>query len=367
MRIAVLNLTYRSLSAGYMKYLQHIVPRLRVDPSVSDLLVYVPPGHERLPGLGANARSWRRGDPFVGYHAVAAAVRAWKPDVVFIPTARFVECGAPTVCMVHNMLPMRPPPLREGARSWGKARLDALLARRAVHKADRVIAVSEFVREHLVRAWRVPESNVRVVCHGVDAESSPQHAVTHDLPSDFVFAAGSLFPYRGYEDVIRALALTSSPSLHLVIAGDGSTRYRQSLQHLCRELGVTERVRWMGHVDADTMSRAYRLCRAFVMTSRVEACPNIALEAMAHGSLCISTRCAPMPEFFGDSAMYYNAGDAQGLSQHIESLRAPESAQQHALRAQAVERAARFTWSKTFEGLMHELRSVATQRNAVAL
>lgn len=363
MRVAMLNLTAGRLSGGYRKYLQHVVPPLRAERAISELVVVVPPGHEQYSGVGNDAWTWRDGEHLLGYRSLRQRVRAWKPDVVFIPTARYINCHAPTLCMVQNMLPMMPPTLRDGVAAWGKLRADAALARYAVTRATRVIAVSDYVRGWLIDEWHIPAKRIGVVYHGVDpVDTTPAFHGAHIevLPrGKFLFAAGSLFPYRGLEDAVQALPLLRDTSVQLVIAGEGSAGYRNQISELARHLHVAGRVVWIGQVDPAVMTAAYQRCAAFLMTSRVEACPNIALEAMAAGARCISTLSPPMPEFFTESALYYGAGDASTLAEHINTvLSAGEPATTQAQSA-ARARAAAFLWRDTKTGVVEQLEATA--------
>ncbi|MEO7360147.1 MAG: glycosyltransferase, partial [Gemmatimonadaceae bacterium] len=246
----MLNLTAGGLSGGYRKYLHRVVPMLRAEGTVSELLVVVPPGHEQQPGVGAGAWSWQPGEHWRGYPALRDRVRRWKPDVVFIPTARYINCEAPTLAMVQNMLPMLPQTLRDGLPAWAKLRVDARLARYASTTATHVIAVSNYVRDYLMQQWHVPAERISVVYHGVDrsAPVETRQSVATRSGDPFVFAAGSLFPYRGIEDAIRALPLEASSTLRLVIAGEGSASYRSRMETLAQQLGVTNRVIWLGQV-----------------------------------------------------------------------------------------------------------------------
>jgi glycosyltransferase involved in cell wall biosynthesis len=289
-------------------------------------------------------------------------VRAWRPDVVFVPTARWIDCGAPCIVMVRNMEPMMPISPGAGLAAWGRNRVAALVAQRAVERATRVIAVSGFVREHLVTQWQIAEDRVGVVTHGVNAvPASPEPpAVLRDMVGRrFLFAAGSLEYYRGLEDAVGALAElcgTAEAGVALVIAGDGSAAYRDRVAALAGRLGVGDRLRWAGYLGPADMAWAFDACAAFLMTSRVEACPNIALEAMAHGAVCVSTTCPPMPEFFADAAAYYAAGDAAALAVRVREVFAAPAAARGAATRLAAERAARFTWADTERRTVSELR-----------
>ncbi|MEP6779552.1 MAG: glycosyltransferase [Gemmatimonadaceae bacterium] len=359
----MLNLTGGGLSGGYRKYLQHIVPAFQSSSAVSELLVAVPPGQESGAGNSNVVFSWVAGEQWRGFNALRKRVVAWKPDVVLIPTARYLDCGVPVVAMVRNMEPMLSPNLRDGVTSWARNYLGAHLARRAVTKAQRVIAVSQFVREFLKDEWRVDDSKIGVVYHGVDEAAyvavtpTSLNALT---ATPFLFAAGSLLPYRGIEDAIRALSMVNNPKTILAVAGNGSERYRSALTSLAAELQLDSRIRWLGHLDETEMRWAYQRCVAFLMTSRVEACPNTALEAMANGALCISTDSPPMPEFFRDTAQYFKPNDAPTLAALIEDVLVSSPQVIVERRSAARARAVQFKWSNTVAETIAQLQRALT-------
>jgi glycosyltransferase involved in cell wall biosynthesis len=239
------------------------------------------------------------------------------------------------------------------------------MARRSCRRARRVIAVSDHVRTFLISKWRLDPASVPVVHHGIDAPQAIAGDAAPGLlrslpPFRFLFTAGSIRPARGLIDLIRALPQVSGPEhpLTLVIAGatdDGMERHRQDLVGQAERLGVGSRVVWTGGLDDVAMGWCYRNCAAFVMTSRAEACPNVALEAMSYGCACVSVARAPMPEFFGEAAVYYQPGNADGLARAIES--ALEPARRLSLAAAARARARQFEWDTTASKTAAELRA----------
>src|SRR5262245_46517428 len=101
MRIAVVNLTGGGFSGGYRKYLSRLMPLLAADPRVESLTVFVPKGAAVRIEQGIDVR------PLQGVRGEIGVV---KPDVVFVPTARYVDVGAiPVVNMVRNMAPRTVP------------------------------------------------------------------------------------------------------------------------------------------------------------------------------------------------------------------------------------------------------------------
>jgi glycosyltransferase involved in cell wall biosynthesis len=107
------------------------------------------------------------------------------------------------------------------------------------------------------------------------------------------------------------------------------------------------------------MAWCYAHCAVFLATTRAEACPNTALEALIHGCSVVSTSADPMPEFLGDAARYYPRGEARTLARVLrEALHEPAAARAHR-GAQAHRRASQFTWDNTVRGTMRELASAA--------
>lgn len=76
-------------------------------------------------------------------------------------------------------------------------------------------------------------------------------------------------------------------------------------------------------------------CEAFLMTSRVEACPNIALEAMAHGCLCIAADDLPLLKIVEDAAVFYPARNPQLLAQRVQNLFSWQEDKKHYMKQKA--------------------------------
>ena len=363
MHIVLANITNGGLSGGSLKYLQKLLPRIAADKRVDHLDVLVPPC--AVPALSPL-------EPVMSIHSFRPVgptrVGSWwkvriaelRPDVVFIPTARWVDCRCTSsVVMVRNMEPFVTPfvgnPLSERLKNLVRRRV----ARQACMQATRVIGVSDYVSDFLVNRLHVPCQKVRTIYHGVGAPLPRETAVrpaslNEEAPRDFFFTAGSIRPARGIEDAIAALATLQSRGrrAHLVVAGTSlrnTRKYHRRIMRLSRRLGVAEQIHWVGQLNAEEMAWCFYHSDAFVMTSRAEACPNIVLEAMQHGCRSISTDQMPMPEFFRESARYYQAGSGDSLAEQLAALRCAEQRERQRLRSLALARASDFDWQRTAE------------------
>jgi len=369
-RVALVNLTSGGLSGGYRKYLHALVPLLRSHAALTDLHLFLPPSLRLDLGV---AETWPARDGARRFSGLRARLAALSPDVVFIPTARWIDCGPiPVVVMVRNMEPIVTPlagnPLGEGIKNLARA----FEARRACQRSRRVIAVSNYVRDVLRTRWQIDERKIGVVYHGVDRPTGAGRvpaAIARIADRPFVFTGGSIRPARGLEDLVSALTELkrgghASPSV--VIAGEvspGGTGYRHRLERAATAAGITDRIVWAGSLDREEMAWCFTRCSAFVMTSRVEACPNLALEAMSYGCLCISVDRSPMPEFFDTAARYYAAGDGAALAAQLRAIGDPAALDGEDLKQQAERRSHQFQWATTAERTVEELRAACSPRS----
>lgn len=363
MRLAVVNLIRGGGSGGYRKYLETIPSLLRSSPTVSELEIFSPEGTDIPKGLRSH-RMWPAADWMTGYKDLKRALLNFKPDVIFIPTARIIKTPFPTVLMVRNMEPLVAPfagnSFRDGLKNIGRR----LVARDACRRADRVIAVSPFVRDFLVRHWHLPDSKIGVVPHGAGtplaSKSRTRPRVLGRLDKPMIFTAGSIRPARGLEDVLGALPRLAEMGLDVIlvvagkVSGDASG-YRNALDKLIESRSLSGSVVWAGELSASEMAWCFAECATFVMTSRVEACPNTALEALAYGAPCVATSLRPMPETFGVAALYYEPGDSLGLADRLSRLLTLSKSERSEVVTNARRRAAGFTWQATADATIRQL------------
>ena len=367
MKLAIVNLTSGGLSGGYRKYLQKIVPLLCANTCVSRVYVFVPPQTEELVGFESSPMLyWPITDSMRGFSWLKSKIQQLSPDIVFIPTARWLNFGqTPVVMMIRNMEPLAFPfggnPLQEGIKNL----LRAYVAKRSCQQASRVIAVSQYIKNFLCKHWKIESSKIGIVYHGAESPSESEvfPVTTYGLVKKderFIFTAGSVRPARGLEDLIDALGTLHKDALNfkLVIAGavdPGMGKFKDRLIDRAFNAGIVSQIIWTGSLSAEEMSWCYRHCDAFVMTSRVEACPNIALEAMAHGCICISTESPPMPEIFRDAAVHYLSKDGTALAGVIRSIFSWGNNRRNDASKRAKLRAAQFSWDITAEKTVAEL------------
>jgi len=132
--------------------------------------------------------------------------------------------------------------------------------------------------------------------------------------------------------------------------------YQNKLKKWIQAHNFSLKIFWASSLNEKEMGWCYRNCKIFVMTSRVEACPNIVLEAMSHGCISISSDDPPLPEIFCDAAIFYPPKRGELLAEVIQTVLEWDNYQRKEISKKAIKRAAKFSWDITVEKLLIEFK-----------
>lgn len=199
--------------------------------------------------------------------------------------------GIPVVAAVHNSYTR----VKFHRRVW-----NFLLGR----AADRILVGSAQVRDDVRHYDGVPASRLLLLPYGIRLDElgsslSRQEARQALQVSGFVMGAvGRLEEQKGHAYLLEALAQVRQdlPEATLVLVGDG--RLRQDLEGRVRELGLAERVRFLG--TRRDLPLIYRALDLFVQPSRWEGLPLALLMAMGAGLPVLATRVSGVREVIND-------------------------------------------------------------------
>jgi glycosyltransferase involved in cell wall biosynthesis len=256
-------------------------------------------------------------------------LREFRPDLVHSHSfhanmlARLLAMGlagvphAVVVSSVHNVY--------EGG--WMR-----MLAYRLTDRwSMRTVAVSQAAADRFVRLKAIPKHKCSVRVPGIDTEEfapdAERRAATREgmgraamgteagADSSFVWlCAGRIAPAKDYPNLLRAFAKVEqgrSDTL-LWIAGGGSEEAREELESLANDLGVGEKVHFLG-LQRD-MPALLDAADGFVLGSAWEGLPQVIIEAMAMEKPVVATDVGGVRELLGDRGTLVAAKDPEALA-----------------------------------------------------
>jgi glycosyltransferase involved in cell wall biosynthesis len=197
--------------------------------------------------------------------------------------------------------------------------------------------------------------------NGVDLElfrpeDKAQARAAFGMNNSFAIASvGHLIERKGHHLVIEALAQTPDAELYLVGGGEEETRLRA----LAEQLGVTQRVHFLGAMPQAKLRTLYSAVDCLVLASSREGWANVLLEAMACGTPVVATNVWGTPEVVAspDAGVLMDERSAGGIVRGIARLREALPTR-NATRAYAEQ----FGWQPTTDGQLALFRQILARK-----
>jgi glycosyltransferase involved in cell wall biosynthesis len=200
------------------------------------------------------------------------------------------------------------------------------LLSRAVGGADKVVTISQTVKQDLVREFSLPPENVVVIYPWIKEDFFLYPPNTGADPGlqvegDYIMYLGLRIAHKNVEGLIRAFRLLRDdyPKLRLVVAG---SRYRMpDMVDRCKEdLRLKDRLIEILDPTDDDVHGLFSRAKAFVFPSFVEGFGLPPLEAMASGVPVICSDIPVFREVYGDAALYVEPGRPDSIAEGIRNV-----------------------------------------------
>lgn len=222
-----------------------------------------------------------------------------------------------------------------GAKAWVYTKKNMNWHRRSWHLrtllATRIVAQNtDMMRDFFSGRWY--RHKVRLIPRGVDIErfhpSVPSRLRLREklgIPSKtpVIATVAHLVPVKGHPTLIEAMVQVQNA--HLWVVGKPlDAQYVASLKQMVQDLGVSERVHFLGNID--DIPALLSEVDIFVLPTwakwRMEGCPVALLEAMACGKACVATDVPGSRDLIesGHSGFLVPPEDSQAMAEVLRHL-----------------------------------------------
>ncbi|HYI81529.1 MAG TPA: glycosyltransferase family 4 protein [Thermoleophilaceae bacterium] len=241
------------------------------------------------------------------------------------------------------------------------------------NRAERVIACSAYMREHISDIYGLPEERIAVIPNGIDPADLVPVDDLETLRSRFaapderlVLLVGRLVYEKGFQLALEALPglIERVGNVRFMVAGSGTAE--QELREQATRLGLDDHGTFLGWIGDDVLHSLYRIADLTVVPSIYEPFGLVALEAMASGCPCLVADTGGLREVVpnDDVGLRFHSRDPDSLGQMAERLLTDVELRDR-LVAEASEHVLTFDWADVARQTAELYRGLATSRPRV--
>ena len=247
--------------------------------------------------------------------------------------------------------------------SWREGLRRRVVTKLTARKAAKVITISDFSKEEIVRHLGIPQSKVEVIYTGVtripdSGPSSGRHATG---PSTLF--VGSLFNRRHIPELIAGFEQVAArhPTASLDLVGDNRTYPHIDVDGLIAGSHARDRIRARAYVSDDELAALYRGARAFVFLSDYEGFAMTPAEALAAGIPIVLLATDVAREIYGAAATYVERPDPALIAAALERALFDDAERERVLAAGAAQ-LERYSWHEAAQRTLQVLLACARNK-----
>lgn len=263
-------------------------------------------------------------------------------------------CTAPRVSMVHDLIPVLFPQFF----SWQMAVYQKWTLKHSCRTAEVVLTNSEATKADIVKAYGTAPDRVVVAPLGPGNTPSPVSRDKADISKleipfeRYIFTLSTLEPRKNLARLFEALP-HMDPSIGLLVGGAKGWKDAGIFERLT-ELGVQDRVKFLGYVEDEDLPALFARAEAFVYASVYEGFGIPVLEAMLMGAPVATSTQAALQEVGGEVARYFDPLDPKDIARVVQETLDAADREERIERGFA--RAKEFTWARCGEVTRKALR-----------
>jgi glycosyltransferase involved in cell wall biosynthesis len=363
--------SYRA--AGTSRYLRGLLPQLAQLPHAEEVWAYLCGAH-RPPELHSNDRfvvagsRWPTDRPAVRVFWEQGAwpilLRKDRQALAHGPAQVLpLAWTGPSVVTIHDLAFMVDSTTFR-RRSPTYLRVMVSLAAR---RASRIITVSEWTRQDVIRLLGVNPDKVVAIHNAAETEYQPitdRNAIEafksrHGLPSAFILYLGTIEPRKNLIRLVDAyveLRRRGNTNVPLILAGGMGPLHEGIRAHAMATGLEPDHIRFTGFVPEEEKPLWYNAAQLFVYPSQYEGFGIPPLEALSCGTPVVTSNGSSLPEVVGEAAMLVDPMDSSAIADGMQRVLEDEALRESLIAAGLV-RARQFTWRAAAEQTLDIYRS----------
>jgi len=289
-------------------------------------------------------------------------VKGLKPDL-FVSANQYISgIVCPQVIYHLNLLRFIPIDPNASFRHRMTEKVRNQTSLKAIKYASANVFESDYLRQCAREIHPGNTTNDKVIYIGMPEHCSELPKIAEsEINRSQIVSLTNANPHKDSRTLLKMLAelVERRPEVdwRLVIAGGSDAEKWAPYKAYAQELGVGDRIEWLGFIDQQELTRQMRNSLCLVTTSLVESFCMVALEAMARGCPAIAADCTSMPESVGDAALLAEPKNATAFCDSVLKYYDDESFRADYI-SRGYKRVSEFNWDRCGENFSALFKSL---------
>ena len=233
----------------------------------------------------------------------------------------------------------------------------------SLRRADKIVAVSEFTKNEIIKYYGTDSKKIEVVHNAVnedftksDYSGNELFAIRkkYNLPEKYVLYIGTMQPRKNVPMLVNAFVAAKNriTGIKLVLAGNKNAHnFDKKIDKEIKKLKLEDDVIFSGFVDESDKAALFQMAEVFVYPSLYEGFGIPMLEAMSQKIPVLASNISVHLEVAEDGALYFDPRSVDEMQEKLYNILADKNSRENLINL-AIKRLDFFSWKKSAEKML---------------
>ncbi len=250
-----------------------------------------------------------------------------------------IFCPVKFIVTIHDLILTKYPTIRASTLSPFFYKIKnigyKLTISSAIKRAEKIIAVSQYTKDDIIRYFHVDSEKISVTHEGVanlskerdtlfDSDNNDTISLSgYNINKPYLLYVGNAYPHKNLERLVDVWQniTNKNKNFQLVLVGKEDYFYDRLKKYAASKNLYTDdkptKIIFSGYVPDQILKILYQKALLFIFPSLYEGFGLPALEAMSRKLAVVSSNRASLPEILGEAALYLNPEDKDDMTKKI--------------------------------------------------
>jgi len=227
-----------------------------------------------------------------------------------------------------------------------------LIMKHAVNNSHLILVPSQWVKKDIIQLYNISSKKIIVTPEAAaEIYNKPQNFKTSvsQLKTPYLIFVGNTYPHKNILQLIKAVQIVNQQKKLKLIIVTARDIFYQRLRQQIRKLKAQSVIKLKGFASDQELKSLYYHSLAFITPSLLEGFGLPGIEAMASGTVVLSSNTSALPEVYAKSTLYFNPNSLNDMVKKINKVIDFSSSDRQKLINKGQKHAQKYSWQNTAE------------------